>query len=211
MGAMVMRTRTLSGSCLDCSAPIRPEGKRCGPCHRRIGIVACGECRVEFKRRGGTQRFCSVACGAKSSGRKQRGENHPNFVGRVRAVHGYVRVYHPGHPLAARDGYVLEHRYVLHESGVDVPSGFHVHHINRDRSDNRLENLEVLSVSEHRKRHRDERGETRNQFGVWPRVEDSERREHKNARQRDRRAAHPERERAYKAKARTKAQPRSAA
>ena len=69
------------------------------------------------------------------------------------SVTGYRILTRPGHPLADRLGRVREHRLVLHEAGIEIPPGFEVHHINGDRRDNRLENLEVLSPKEHRQRH----------------------------------------------------------
>lgn len=42
------------------------------------------------------------------------------------------------------------HRYVWEkEAMVKIPPGFDVHHINNDKSDNRFENLECLSKSDH--------------------------------------------------------------
>jgi hypothetical protein len=58
-------------------------------------------------------------------------------------------VWVPGHPVANSDGYALEHRYVLHEAGVELPQGRHVHHLNEDKTDNRIENLVVLTPLEH--------------------------------------------------------------
>lgn len=66
---------------------------------------------------------------------------------------GYVRIWVPGHPMAHKDGYALEHRYVLHEAGVEIPDGLCVHHVNGDPKDNRLENLAVVTASEHRRLH----------------------------------------------------------
>jgi hypothetical protein len=80
---------------------------------------------------------------------------------------GYVRVWCPGHPVAKRDGYALEHRRVLHDAGVAVPSGHHVHHLNEDKTDNRLENLAVLTASEHVRTHAEVTGVV-NQYGTWP-------------------------------------------
>ena len=45
------------------------------------------------------------------------------------------------------------HRVVWQEAHGDIPDGYHIHHINGDCGDNRLENLECLSPSEHAKRH----------------------------------------------------------
>jgi hypothetical protein len=75
---------------------------------------------------------------------------------RLRALKdtGYVRVKRPGHPEADAAGWAFEHRVVAHDALGPIPPGFHVHHKNHDRSDNRLENLEVVSPSEHHARHR---------------------------------------------------------
>lgn len=44
----------------------------------------------------------------------------------------------------------LEHRYVWSQAHGSIPDGALVHHVNGDRGDNRLENLElVASVSDH--------------------------------------------------------------
>ena len=61
---------------------------------------------------------------------------------------GYVRVWAPGHPTAKADGYALEHRYVMHELGVDIV-GKHVHHLDHDKTNNDPANLVVMLASEH--------------------------------------------------------------
>ena len=55
-------------------------------------------------------------------------------------------VYQPNHPSAQKSGYVMEHRAVMSEYlGRDLLPTENVHHINGDRSDNRIENLELWS------------------------------------------------------------------
>lgn len=66
---------------------------------------------------------------------------------------GYRYLWNPTHPLAHADGYVAEHRAVVFDAGVDVPAGSIVHHRNGDQLDNRLENLAVLTRSEHQRLH----------------------------------------------------------
>lgn len=56
--------------------------------------------------------------------------------------HGYIR-YYDGTQLMLR-----EHQRVA-VAAYGVPSGFHVHHVNANRLDNRADNLVVLSPSEH--------------------------------------------------------------
>jgi hypothetical protein len=81
---------------------------------------------------------------------------------------GYIRVFEPDHPLAGRDGYLLEHRKIVFDAGVSIPRGAHVHHKNGVKTDNRLENLEVVDGSEHHRRHVRESGVVTNQFGTFP-------------------------------------------
>jgi HNH endonuclease len=80
---------------------------------------------------------------------------------------GYVRVWAPKHPLADRTGYVFEHRMVVYDAGIPIPPGYHVHHKNGDKRDNRLKNLSVHSNSEHARSHLKESGVVTNQYGTW--------------------------------------------
>ena len=45
------------------------------------------------------------------------------------------------------------HRYVWEKERGPIPEGFHIHHINHDKSDNRIENLELVKANEHHKYH----------------------------------------------------------
>ena len=58
------------------------------------------------------------------------------------------------HPKASKQGYVLEHRIVVenHLGRLLNPTEV-VHHVNHDKKDNRIENLEVLNTIEHLKLH----------------------------------------------------------
>ena len=84
-------------------------------------------------------------------------ENHPGWKGgRVVDENGYIRLRMPNH-LFSRDGYILEHRFVMEEFLREEYPGspylhFYrgklylkpeavVHHINEIKDDNRLENL----------------------------------------------------------------------
>ena len=59
---------------------------------------------------------------------------------------GYTRVRRLGHPMAASDGYLFEHRLKMSEFlGRNLFRDETVHHKNGNRSDNRIENLELYS------------------------------------------------------------------
>lgn len=82
------------------------------------------------------------------------GENHPMWRG-GRIVDRYIRVLAPGDPEVDAKGYVYEHRLVARElvGGRVLRADEHVHHINGDRHDNRVENLQILSSEEHSRLH----------------------------------------------------------
>lgn len=81
---------------------------------------------------------------------------------------GYIAVYEPEHPLANVGGYVAEHRKVAWDAGLFSDPALQVHHRNHDKTDNRVENLEVLDVAEHARRHAAEDGSITNQYGTFP-------------------------------------------
>lgn len=84
-----------------------------------------------------------------------RGENSPSWKGgRTTDQHGYIYVYAPDHPYRDRC-YVPEHRLVMEQViGRYLTPDEEVHHKNGIITDNRPENLEVMTTSEHMRFHR---------------------------------------------------------
>ncbi len=140
--------------CVVCNSPftVRPgkiEAARIYCSHKcanqrpsNIPTHTCRQCGKEFQRRIKKHDpclCCSVQCNADYR-RK----------GYVKRGYKLVRVGGPQVP---------EHRLIAEGLiGRPLRSDEHVHHINRDTLDNRPENLQVLSVSEHMSLHSKERG-----------------------------------------------------
>ena len=95
------------------------------------------------------------------------------------SVYGYVLVYSPNHPFRNIDDHVFEHRLVIEKNADSfddkyfiVVEGkkylrreYNVHHINENKADNRLENLSIMTKSEHRILHNRMRPRVRNEYG----------------------------------------------
>lgn len=95
-----------------------------------------------------------------------RGSAHPKWnEGRIISSHGYVKVrVGAGHPLADPNGYAYEHILVVLTSNTpgawllsQNPGDWVVHHKNGDKTDNQIDNLQVLSRADHNALHNAER------------------------------------------------------
>ena len=90
----------------------------------------------------------------------QAGEKNSHWKGGIRNYGGYVAVYMPEHPFCnKRNKTVYEHRLVMEQHlGRYLLSREVIHHKNGDKSDNRLENLELISDAiTHLRLHKEQR------------------------------------------------------
>lgn len=89
------------------------------------------------------KKFCCPSCYSDFNS----GERHWNWIGRSkRTKDGYIRI------TTEKNKRRYEHRIVMENLiGRKLTADEHIHHLNGDSSDNSINNLVILSNSEHRK------------------------------------------------------------
>src|SRR5699024_2422368 len=110
--------------------------------YERKNAYNCDNCGKQFKKMSKNNRFCSESC----ANEYMVGENNPTYKGYITTNEGYLRysTNHPEHP----DEYV--HRVIWYkEVGSEKCNRCdntveHIHHIDRDKQNNDLGNLEGL-------------------------------------------------------------------
>lgn len=94
-------------------------------------------------------RFCGKECTVKWKRR-----NYNDGETRVLDKSGYVLVKVYGHKYADSRNYIREHRLIMEQYlGRQLEPREIVHHKNRIKDDNRIENLELTTISEHISHH----------------------------------------------------------
>lgn len=126
--------------------------------------MICKQCKNQFigKDKNHKYTYCSRKCHFLS----QIGKPTRRFE-RIKRK-GYWFVYLPQHPKCGKQGYYAEHRLIMERKiGRYLEKTENIHHINHDKTDNRIENLMVLTNSEHGKLHNNKAD------GKWSRKHDS--------------------------------------
>jgi hypothetical protein len=118
--------------------------KKCETC----GVIMEREKRYSY-RQFSERRFCSKSC----RGKTQLSKKFTHWKGGRKKQDGYVLIF------IGKGRYVQEHRMVMEKHlGISLRKNDVVHHKNGIKDDNRIENLEILSISEHSMLHAIESG-----------------------------------------------------
>jgi hypothetical protein len=72
-----------------------------------------------------------------------------NWKGGRRKARGYIELHDPSHPRARGNGYVAEHIVIWERHHGTLPDGWHIHHVNGVKDDNRIENLQGMPSKDH--------------------------------------------------------------
>lgn len=111
----------------------------------------CEFCGVAFKPRKPTQRFCSIRCSntKRNLAHAERQRQRPVTDLKLIERNGYLMEWD-----RERAKYVYQHRLVMERHlGRRLESNEVVHHLNHDKHDNRLENLQIMDRSSHMRHH----------------------------------------------------------
>jgi hypothetical protein len=127
--------------------------KKCmGEASRTGNFIKCKYCKKEFY--STRHEFCSPECVSKY---KVEHYEHKTYF-----ENGYIVEFHNGYN---KKGNVKQHRRIMEDFlGRKLSENEVVHHINGDKTDNRIENLQVMTRSEHSSLHRRMEKEARGQI-----------------------------------------------
>ena len=125
-------------------------------------VCGCDTCGKEFKKKKNDlnlyHHFCSWGCYLIASravdlcikrggGRKKKS---PEERAKSKSSTGYVLIYKPEHPNCDKNGYVKEHRLLMEVYlGRYLKREEQIHHTNEIKTDNRIENLQILDIKKH--------------------------------------------------------------
>ncbi len=155
------RRKTCSKKCIAKLISISTKGIPKTEEHKaNISKALVGKPRPEFSKKW--KKAISLASKNRPKSKEHRkkiGQAHKKiakkFKNRKNNRTKYKYTFSPNHPKCNSSGYIREHTFVMENFiGRFLKKNECVHHINGDKSDNRIENLELFqSQAEHMKKH----------------------------------------------------------
>jgi hypothetical protein len=122
----------------------RPKGGK------YIKCIVCGKEVYANPSKKDRKKFCSMECKNNGMHLLVGGDKHWNWKGGVCTVGGYTYMKDRRHPNRVSGDYVMEHRLVMEKKlGRYLNDNEEVHHINGIKSDNRIDNLELVVKKVH--------------------------------------------------------------
>ena len=114
--------------------------------------VTCPDCQktrfISHKNYYGMKSFRCIKCNQLYVAKRRRNPN-------LRTIrNGYIRIYMPENQMADKRGLIGEHRLVMSKHlGRPLKSNEYVHHIDGNKMNNSIENLQLISPTEHNRLH----------------------------------------------------------
>lgn len=134
-------------------------------------MKSCKHCQKEFAPKRKEQIYCSHSCAAHYKGINKRGKKLQQREGweysqKTKDKDGYIRMFAGNHLFANGRKMIAQHIMVMElHIQRSLTSLECVHHINENKQDNRLENLQLMSKSHHSKIHAKEVAVNRQRIG----------------------------------------------
>lgn len=116
----------------------------------------CGSIRSLIGKHGDQVQYINGHYGRRNLNKgTEKGSTHPSWKGgKYITSHGYVMIKAYNHPRVDKNGYIFEHILVMEKHlGRFLVQDEIVHHINGNRQDNRVENLELMTSGQHTSHH----------------------------------------------------------
>lgn len=169
-----MKKPLVSGVCEKCGSAFERTRRarinkrfcsnRCRDEHHKLNATpntSCSHCGSDFYLKPSARHgrrshgfFCTAACYNEFKKAAYHGSKNPNYKGRNIDCDGY-RIYSPPAPNYLHKGKKLHQAMVFEYLEIEsIPPGYHIHHRDCDPLNNSLENLVVLSISDHKWLHK---------------------------------------------------------